>query len=296
MHILLLLKANPFHDRLGRFAHAPEGHGEGSDSDVVPIVRITGEEIPGEFPAIRDATLRYAEQHYIVGRDEHGRRLPLKVTNLRTGAKIGISYQGVKHASGFGWYADHLRMVAALPDLLRYAFPLPAREDRKGRPDIPAIHPFLAPVDIGGRRYIVRLVVRETSKGHLYYDHALTGLLPISMSPALTSQDHIPGGGPGDVIKIGDILSLIKNGGTLAKALAAGERWITVHPNGPGTDGQPVLIRQMPDGAAKVIGGAGGRLNHLRLMGVRSEAEYKESVRRAADARRADRRSMHSAF
>lgn len=65
----------------------------------------------------------------------------------------------------------------------------------------------------------------------------------------------------------------------LFKALAAGERWITVRPNGPGTEGHPLLIKPAGDGSMKVIGGAGGKMNHLRLTGVRSEASYKEEAR-----------------
>lgn len=63
-----------------------------------------------------------------------------------------------------------------------------------------------------------------------------------------------------------------------------GARWITVHPNGPGSDGQPVLIQPNPDGSAHVIGGAGGKLNYLKLRSVRKESEYKaEAEQRKKD-------------
>lgn len=56
-------------------------------------------------------------------------------------------------------------------------------------------------------------------------------------------------------------------------------RWITVHPNGPGSKGQAVLIVPAgEDGAMRVIGGAGGKLNMLKLRGVKSEGEYKASA------------------
>lgn len=61
----------------------------------------------------------------------------------------------------------------------------------------------------------------------------------------------------------------------LKAAIPDGARWITVHPNGPGTDGQPVLIQPNADGTAHVIGGAGGKLNYLKLRGVKKESEYK---------------------
>lgn len=66
-----------------------------------------------------------------------------------------------------------------------------------------------------------------------------------------------------------------RDGVLLTKSsIPEGARWITVHPNGPGTDGQPVLIQPNPDGSASVIGGAGGKLNYLRLRGVKKESEY----------------------
>ena len=77
----------------------------------------------------------------------------------------------------------------------------------------------------------------------------------------------------------------------LFKALAPGERWITVRPNGPGTEGQPVLVKPTDDGAFKVIGGAGGSLNHLKLTGVKSEADYKAEARgKDQDRREAKKR------
>ncbi len=57
-----------------------------------------------------------------------------------------------------------------------------------------------------------------------------------------------------------------------------GARWITIHPNGADSKGQPVLIQPQPDGSAHVIGGAGGKLNYLKLRGVRKESEYKKEA------------------
>lgn len=74
-----------------------------------------------------------------------------------------------------------------------------------------------------------------------------------------------------------------------AKALGPGERWITVRPHGPDTKGQPVLIRDNPDGSATVIGGAGGSLNYLRLTGVKSESEYKQQLAEKQKIRREEK-------
>lgn len=73
----------------------------------------------------------------------------------------------------------------------------------------------------------------------------------------------------------------------LLKALQAGERWITVHPHGKDEKGTPVLIQPQPDGTAKVVGGAGGKLNHLRLTGVRPQGELAETMKARAEERKA---------
>ena len=62
-----------------------------------------------------------------------------------------------------------------------------------------------------------------------------------------------------------------------------GSRWITVHPHGPGSKGQAVLIVPAGDGTHRIVGGAGGKLNHLRLKHVKTPEQH------AAD-RRAKRR------
>ena len=65
----------------------------------------------------------------------------------------------------------------------------------------------------------------------------------------------------------------------LLKAINPGARWIAVKPPGH-NKGQPLLIRDMPDGSSKVIGGAGGSMNHLRLTGVRSARSSRRSSSR----------------
>jgi superfamily II DNA or RNA helicase len=61
-------------------------------------------------------------------------------------------------------------------------------------------------------------------------------------------------------------------------AIPPGAHWITVH-SGSGTgSGQPILIQPQPDGSAKVIGGAGGSMNHLRLRAVKSHSDYKSEA------------------
>ncbi len=46
---------------------------------------------------------------------------------------------------------------------------------------------------------------------------------------------------------------------------AAGDHWITVHPNGPGTKGQPVLLSK----GGEIKGGMGGKFNGLHISSAR---------------------------
>lgn len=67
-----------------------------------------------------------------------------------------------------------------------------------------------------------------------------------------------------------------------------GDRWITVHPNGPGTKGNAVLLRPVKGqpGVHRVVGGAGGKLNFLRVNLTKSPEDYKkESLERRTQKR-----------
>lgn len=62
----------------------------------------------------------------------------------------------------------------------------------------------------------------------------------------------------------------------IQKAFIPGTRWITVHPGGG--KGVPVMIRQGKDGDYRIIGGAGGKLNMLKLTNIKSPEEYKKEA------------------
>ena len=68
---------------------------------------------------------------------------------------------------------------------------------------------------------------------------------------------------------------------------AGATRWITIHPpdGDRGRQGVPVMIREDGDGTAHIIGGAGGRLNMLKLRGLKTPEEYhaKLQQRKAAE-------------
>lgn len=72
-------------------------------------------------------------------------------------------------------------------------------------------------------------------------------------------------------------------------ALKAGQRWITVHPHGPGEKGVPILIQENPDGSHRVVAGAGGKLTHLHLRNVKPEKSKEEKAADDKDRRDAKR-------
>lgn len=74
----------------------------------------------------------------------------------------------------------------------------------------------------------------------------------------------------------------------LLKGLGSGERWITVHPSGKSEKGTPVLVRETKQGSGvfHVIGGAGGKLNYLKLRGLKSEKEYRQAVKERQSTKR----------
>lgn len=83
-----------------------------------------------------------------------------------------------------------------------------------------------------------------------------------------------------------------------AASIPDGSRWVTLHPNGPGTKGQPALIQPQADGSAHVIGGAGGSINFLKLRAVKSESDYKKEAtdkRAAATAQKKEQRKADKA-
>lgn len=78
-----------------------------------------------------------------------------------------------------------------------------------------------------------------------------------------------------------------------AEAEGDGTRWITVHPHGnKDAPGHPVRIRPVAGkhGVYHVVGGADGKLNGLRLQGIKSPEHYRqESKARAKDRRKAEK-------
>jgi len=70
------------------------------------------------------------------------------------------------------------------------------------------------------------------------------------------------------------------------------ERWITVHPYGPDSKGQPVLLHVNPNnpGVGRVIGGAGGKLNY-KVFHIKTKEEYARAAKERRESKKANRGS-----
>lgn len=104
---------------------------------------------------------------------------------------------------------------------------------------------------------------------------------------------------------IGRIVLMVPRSGVLlygllhkSSDLPAGTRWITVHPNGKDEKGVPVMIRESANekGVYYVVGGAGGKLNHKKIVGVKSEAEYKAQQKEKRKTKKAEEKAKVEAL
>jgi hypothetical protein len=79
-----------------------------------------------------------------------------------------------------------------------------------------------------------------------------------------------------------------------ASDIPAGAHWITAHPHGPGTKGVPILVQETKKGSGTfhVIGGAGGKLNYLKLTGVKSPEHYAAEAGDRAKSRREEAKAQ----
>lgn len=79
----------------------------------------------------------------------------------------------------------------------------------------------------------------------------------------------------------------------LMKAAPEGTRWITVHPNGKDEKGVPIMIKESSGdpGSYYVVGGAGGKMNHLKLTGVKSKEEAAADQKQKQAEKRAKKKA-----
>ena len=157
------------------------------ESRSVPVTKIEGTETTG----YGDSPIQSAKKYALA--KLQGRTFK----NDETGWEIGIGRKGIQKTLSHAARPEQGKSIAALPDLLKHATKVRSEENRKAdeRADIPLVHHFYAPLDIGDRRFLAHLVVKETRDGKKFYDHDLSN----EVGPAQSAADaHLAKQGAAD--------------------------------------------------------------------------------------------------
>jgi len=93
------------------------------------------------------------------------------VTNIDSGLKVTITWQGLKKAVSGNTVREKLLSVPAIPEMIKNGKFLCKEPDRKGRNTIKAVHKFTTDVDFSGEQRQGFILVRETTGGNFFYDH-----------------------------------------------------------------------------------------------------------------------------
>ncbi len=118
--------------------------------------------------------------------------------NKDTGWDIAITANGIdkvlsgKRAAIF----NHVKAIRAIPELIENAVLGETRPDRNNDPNIKNIHIFYAPLEVGKHLYRVKMTVKETNDGKLFYDHNLTEIEKPATSYLAHMDDTISGSAP----------------------------------------------------------------------------------------------------
>lgn len=77
-----------------------------------------------------------------------------------------------------------------------------------------------------------------------------------------------------------------------------GDKWITIHPNGKGSKGNAVLIRPIKGepGVHRIVSGAGGSLNFMRINLTKSPEDYKKESLERRKTKMADQKAKMAAM
>ena len=255
-----------------------EGKRGGSAAAMAEVVQGTRAALVGSNKIeLSRSAVAYAKQHF---RTTGGRfSVPLTVTRV-DGRAIALGVALVKHGITTTPNVEAIYAVPFLPALLTNAVYLGAAPETKGRSDIKQWHYYGAVLSLDGDKHLVQIDVKETLAGELAYHHAVVepGRLPGSTAEADGVGWSVNSPRPlrESAFTVATVRQLFKRD-RMEKALGPGERWITVKP--PGHDkGQPLLIRDMPDGSSKVIAGAGGSVHMVMRETKGGTLYYEHSV------------------
>lgn len=150
----------------------PEGNDSRTKREQImatPPVVLSGKEI-ADFSGVTKAESLKAFRRKAV--EWVRSKLVDPIKNASTRWDIIVTPKGVEDALWHGSGPEKIQAVAAVPDLLKTAVLLGSSPDVRGRPL--TYHVFGAPLEIGQRKFIAGLVVREDHTGRRFYDHELS--------------------------------------------------------------------------------------------------------------------------
>lgn len=127
------------------------------------------------------------------------------VINTDTGESITITKDSLSHAYTHQGL-QHIRIIPALPALLRTARKLTSEPHEPPLPGIKTVHRYAAAVQITGRLYRVKLTVKERLDGLRVYDHEATEIAaPESKSSRDPRSEGIAGPSPGALMTVAEL-------------------------------------------------------------------------------------------
>ena len=85
---------------------------------------------------------------------------------------IHFNKAGISHAIYARTYKEKIQLIYNAEKLIASSTLYSSELDKKGRPDIKAVHKFVTNWEFKGKDYFVYIVVRETTK-KFYYDHGI---------------------------------------------------------------------------------------------------------------------------
>jgi valyl-tRNA synthetase len=133
-------------------------------SKEVPIIELTGKELPGDnIKELRASAWAFADQHSLLNRT---------FPNEETGWEILVRPASLEHAFTHQGPAN-IKIIAALPEVIRTALKVGTLRHVPASEHFKCVHLFLAAARVGADFFQVKITVKEHLDGQKLYDHQL---------------------------------------------------------------------------------------------------------------------------
>lgn len=134
--------------------------------------------------------------------------------NRDTGwTEIRVSRQGIEKTSSGADRPQHFEVLPHLPALMENAVLIESNRGLGDSANVRAFHRLYAPLRLDGELYRVKLTVKETTEGRLFYEHVLTeieGPAVLSGAEAPSPAGSAPRPAGPSALNVGDLLAGVK--------------------------------------------------------------------------------------